>query len=258
METDETGSAVVTGQANRLVTTGCLTFLIALISVLGVLVSWLWYRHWHDGNVNSERRARTLASIRELARDAADDTARALDTSGATDADALTEVIWRHTEAPVITYDASRREFTATAAKSALYDNKVVVPGGGPIKVTRCFVFTYTHRPGQAWTSRVSERDDEVCRPGTELSGLVRLTRTRISGMYAEDLTRAGVQKALDPTGRLRSYDVKSVVRRGDTVIVTILVSSSEKAVDQCYRFTRPVPGDDVQGSAAAVPASSC
>lgn len=46
---DETGSAVVARRANRLATAGCLTILIALITVLGVLASWLWYRHWHDG-----------------------------------------------------------------------------------------------------------------------------------------------------------------------------------------------------------------
>ncbi|MDX3388311.1 hypothetical protein PV682_43785 [Streptomyces niveiscabiei] len=228
--------------------------------VLGVVVSWLWYRHWHDGNVNSERRDKAFALIREQARATADDTARALDTSGTTDADALTGVIWQHSEAPVVTYDASRREFTATAARSAQYDEEVMLPGGGPVEVTRCFVFTYTHRPGQAWTSRVSERDDDVCRASTQIGGRVRLALTRISSMYAEDLTRAGVQTALDPTGR-GSFDVRNVMRKGDTVTVSVLVSSSEAsgaAVDQCYRFTRPVPGDDGQGSATAVPASSC
>ncbi|MCT9138458.1 hypothetical protein [Streptomyces violarus] len=245
-------------RASRLVTTGCLTILIALIIVLGVVVSWLWYRHWHDGKVNSERSEKAFALIRKQARATADDTARALGTSGTNDADALTGVIWQHSRAPVIAYDASRREFTATAASSARYDHAVVLPGGGPVQVTRCFVFTYTHHPSQAWTSRVSERDDDVCRPGTVIGGLVRLARTRISGMYAEDLTRAGVQKALDPTGRLRFYDVKSAVRRADTVTVSILLSSPDTTVGQCYRFTRPVPGDDGLGSATAVPTSSC
>lgn len=248
---------MVTRRANRLVTTGCLTILIALSVVLGVVVSWLWYRHWHDGNVNSERSEKAFALIRKQARATADDTARALDTSGTTDADALTGVIWEHSEAPVITYDASRREFTATAARSAQYDEEVMLPGGGPVKVTRCFVVTYTHRPGQAWTSRVSERDDDVCRPSTQIGSRVRLALTRISNMYAEDLTRAGLQDALDPTGR-RSFDVKNVVREGDTMTVSVLVSSSGAAVDQCYRFTRPVPGDDGQSSATAVPTSSC
>ncbi|MEU7719505.1 hypothetical protein [Streptomyces tibetensis] len=254
---DTTGSPVVTGRVNRLVTTTCLTVLIALITVLGVVVSWLWYRHWHDGNINSERRDRALASILERSRATADDTARALDTSDATDTDALIGVIWRNTEAPVITYDASRSEFTATAASSAMYDEEAMLPGGGPVKVTRCLIFAYAQRPGQGWTSRVSERDDDVCRPGTQIGGLVRLARTRISAMYAEDLTRAGVQKALDPTGRLRFYDVKSAVRRADTVTVSILLSSSDTTVAQCYRFTRPV-GDADQGSATAVPVSSC
>ncbi|WP_432198838.1 hypothetical protein [Streptomyces sp. bgisy027] len=238
-------------------TTGCLTPLIALTVVLGVLVSWLWYRHWHDGNVNSERREKAFALIGKQARDTADETARALDTSGTTDADALTGVIGQHSEAPVITYDASRREFTATAARSIQYDEEVILPGGGPVRVTRCFVFTYTHRPGQAWTSRVAERDDDVCRPSTQIASRVRLALTRISSMYAGDLTRAGVQDALDPTGR-RSFDVKNVVREGDAVTVSVLVASSKAAVDQCYRFTRTVPGDDGQGSATAVSASSC
>ncbi|MGR4847439.1 hypothetical protein [Streptomyces sp. LARHCF252] len=86
---------------------------------------------------------------------------------------------------------------------------------------------------------------------------MVRLALQRISNMYAEDLTRAGVQNALDPTGR-RYFDVKNVVREGDTMTVAVLVSSSEAAVDQCYRFTRPAPGADGLGSATAVPTSSC
>lgn len=249
---------MVTGRANRLVTTGCLTILIALIIVLGVVVSWLWYRHWHDGNVNSERREQALASILKQARAEADDTARALDTSGTADADALTGVIWRQSQAPVITYDASRREFTATAAGSVVYDEVSIMPGGGPVRVTRCLVSTYAHHPGRTWTSRVTERDDDACLPGTEIDGQVRLARTRISLMHAEDLTRTGVQKALDPNGRLRFYDVRSAVRKGDTVTVSILVSSPGTTAGQCYRFTRPVAGDVGQSSTTAIPASSC
>jgi hypothetical protein len=257
MDSRETAGAVVTGRANRLVNLGCLTMLIALIIPSGVVASWLWYRLWHDGNVNSERTEKAWASVLEQARATADDTARALGRSGAADADALTRVIWQHPEAPVISYDASRREFTATAPASVQYDGKAIVPGGGALRATRCFVFTYTQRPGQAWASTVSEREDDVCRPSTQIGGQVRLALTRFSSLYAEDLTRAGVQDALDPTGR-RSFDVKDVVHEGHTVSASVLVSNSEAAVDQCYRFTRPVPGDDGQGSAAAVPASSC
>ncbi len=244
-------------RANRLVTTGCLTTLIALIVVLGVVVPWLWYRNWHDGNVNSERREQALAAILEQAHARAGDTDRALETSGITDVDALTGVIWQHSKAPVITYDASHREFTATAASSAHYDAKAILPGGGSGQVTRCFVFTFTHRPGQAWKPRVSERDDDVCRPSTQIGNRVRLALTRILSMYAEDMTRARVQETLDPTGR-RSFEVKSVVRQSDTTTVTVVVWSSGAAVDQCYRFTRHAPGGDGQGSATAVPVSSC
>lgn len=249
---------VVTGQANRLVTTGCLTILIALITVLGLLVSWLWYRHWHDEKVNSERRDKTFASTLKQARDAANDTTRALNASNARGTDVLMNVIWRHTKAPVITYDPTRRAFTATAAKSAFYDEEGLLPGGGPVRVMRCFVFTYAHRPSQVWTSRLSERENEVCRPGTGIGGLAGLARTRISGMYGKDLTKAGVRKALDPRGRLRPYDVKSVVRKADTVSVSILLSSPDTVVDQCYRFTRPIVGVNGQTPVTAVPMSSC
>ncbi|RSN39040.1 hypothetical protein DMH12_37120 [Streptomyces sp. WAC 04229] len=248
---------MVTRRTNRLVTTGCLTILIALTIVLGIVVSWLWYRHWHDENVNSERREKALAQVFKQARATANDTARALDTSVATDADALIGVIWQHSKAPVITYDATRHEYTATATVAAQYNQETMLPGGGPVQVTRCFAFIYNHDPSQAWTARVSERTDVACRPSTQISTRVRLAQTRIASMNAEALTKEGINEALDPTGR-RSFDVKNVVREGDTMTVSVLVSSSETAVDQCYHFTRPVPGDEGHGSATAVPASSC
>ncbi|MHC5902900.1 hypothetical protein ACVNF4_03145 [Streptomyces sp. S6] len=237
-------------------TTGCLTALIALIIVLGTVVSWLWFRNWHDENANGARDRKALASVLRQARATADGTARALDASGTTDADAVTAVIWRHSEAPVITYDPSRREFTATAEKFAQYDEEGVL-GGGPVRETRCFVFTYARHSGQGWTSKVAERDRASCGPGNQIGGRVRLALTRISGMYAEDMTRPGMQDALDPTGR-RSFDVKSVVREGGTMRASILVSSAGAEVDQCYRFTRPVPDDDGGRPATAVPVSSC
>ncbi|MEU3935454.1 hypothetical protein AB0E85_25980 [Streptomyces sp. NPDC029044] len=238
-------------------TTGCLTVLIVLITVLGVPVSWLWYRHWHDGNVNSERREQALAAIQKQARARAGDTDRALDASGVTDVGAVTGVVWRHSKAPVITYDAARREFTATAASSAHYDAQAIVPGGGSGRVTGCFVFTFTRRPGQGWTSQVSERGDATCRPSTQIGHRVRLALTRISGMYADDLTPDGIQNALDPTRR-RSFDVKKVVPGEDTMTVFVLVSSSHPGIDQCYRFTRPVTDGAGRGPTTAVPTSSC
>lgn len=258
MGSETNGSAVVTSRATGLVTTGCLTVLAVLIVVFGTVASWLWYRAWHDGKVNDERREAAYASIRQQARDTADETARALGTAGTTDADALTEVIWRHSEAPVITYDASRQAFTATAMSHAEYPRKALLHGGGPDMVTRCFVVAYTRHPGRAWTSRVSERAADACRPGTGISGAVNLARTRIANLHTEDLTRAGVRKALDPTGRGRTYDVRSAAHEKDTATVSVLVTAPEATTAQCYRFTRPVQDVSGPNSATAVPALSC
>ncbi|MET7503062.1 hypothetical protein ACIQ9K_25765 [Streptomyces microflavus] len=228
-----------------------------MTAILGLIVCWLWYRHWHDGDVNSQRREQTRASILERAQATANNTNSALARSGSTDTDALADVIWRHSKAPVITYDTSRPEFTATAAVSAHYDEKVMLPGGGNAEVSRCFTFTYTQHPNETWTSKVSEWGDDVCRPSTQIGGRARLALTRISSMYAEDLSLTGVQNALDPT-RLRSFDVKNVVRRGGIVKIFVLVSSSGAEVEQCYRFTRRVSGSGTQDTATAVPTPSC
>ncbi|MFG3398836.1 hypothetical protein [Streptomyces parvus] len=257
MEPDQTGGAVAARRVNRLAATGCLSTLIALTVVLGLIVSWLWYRHWHDGEVNSQRREQTRASILERAQETANSTNRALARSGSTDTDVLADVIWRHSKAPVITYDASRPEFTATAAVSAPYDERVMLPGGGNAQASRCFTFTYTQRPNETWTSKVSEWSDDVCRPSNQISSRARWALTRISSMYADDLSPLRVQNALDPT-RPRSFDVKNVLRTEGTVKIFVLVSSSGAAVEQCYRFTRPVSGSGVQGTATAVPTPSC
>ncbi|WP_329304654.1 hypothetical protein [Streptomyces anulatus] len=257
MEPDRIGGAVAARRVNRLAATGCLPTLIAAIAVLGLVVSWLWYRHWHDGDVNSTRREQTRASILAKAQTTANDTSRALAKSGTTDTDAIADVIWQLSEAPVITYDTSRTEFTATAAVSVQYDEKAMLPGGGNAQVSRCFTFTYTQRPDETWAPKVSEWGDEVCRPSTQIASRAHLALTRISSMYADDLTRIRVQNALDPT-RPRSFDVKTVVREGNTMSIFVLVSSSDSEVNQCYRLTRPVPGDNNQGFGTAVPALSC
>ncbi|MFC9061729.1 hypothetical protein ACFTXB_27355 [Streptomyces sp. NPDC057074] len=246
---------MVARQGNRLAATGCLIGLTALIVIFGIIVSWLWYRHWHDGKVNSERQKKERAALLNQARATADVTARALDTSRATDIDALTGVIWQHSKAPVITYDAFRHEFTATAAKSAPYRAAGILPGSGAGRLTRCYVFTYTHSPGPAWTSRVSEQENDVCRPSSQIGGRVGMALTRISSMNDELLTRAGVQNALDPT-RSGSFDIRSVLREGNAMTISVNVSSSQTPVAQCYRFTRPTR--DGEGLATAVPASSC
>ncbi|MGC0374118.1 hypothetical protein [Streptomyces sp. SAI-229] len=76
--------------------------------------------------------------------------------------------------------------------------------------------------------------------------------------MYTEDLTRAGVRKVLNPTGRQRTYDVRSATREGDTVTVSVLITDLSAKAARCYRFTRPVHDVSGTNSATAVPATSC
>lgn len=244
---------------DRAMTGGCLTTLILLAIILATGLSWLWYADWHAGKVNSERRHRAVSSILQQARNAADDTARSLDASRTSDIDELTDVIWKHTGSPLITYDTSHHAFTARLDKQVMYETLAVLMGGGSDAVSRCLDFTYSHPHGHAWTLKVTVRKYDVCRPATDISSLSRLAGTRIEGMDAQELTRTGVQKALDPTGTLRTFTVKRVARRDGTVAVSVLISSHDGTAGQCYRITRSVPGSGgAHPSVTAASASSC
>ena len=246
-------------RVNRSMTTGCLGTLIALVLILVSGLSWLCYSNWHAGKVNSERRQRAVSSILQQARSAADDTARSLNASHSSDVDKLTGVIWKRTGSPLITYDTLRREFTARLSRQVMYETVGVIPGGGDDAVSRCLDFTYSRPHGQVWKPKVTVRDDDVCRPATEIGYLARLAGTRIEGIDTRELTRTGVQKALDPAGSLRAFTVKGVARGDGTVAVSVLISSRDGRGSQCYRITRSVPGSgEVHPSAVPAPASSC
>ncbi len=250
---------MVMERINRSMTTGCLTMLIALVLVLAAGLSWLGYADWHAGKVNGERRQEAVSSILRQGRDAADDTARSLDASRTSDVDELTGVIWEHTGSPLIAYDASRDAFTARLPKRVVYETVGVLPGGGSDAVSRCLDFTYSRPHGHAWTPRVTARDGDACRPATEVGSLSRLAGKRIEGIGVRQLTRAGVQQALDPTGTLRTFTVRSVVREDGTAAVSVLISSHDGTVGQCYRITRSVPGSgEAHPSVTVTPASSC
>ncbi|MCT9076618.1 hypothetical protein [Streptomyces fulvoviolaceus] len=241
------------GRATRRVANGCLVLLI----VPACLVAYFWYTVWHAGHVNSEREEDALASVLQGAREDGDGTARALAASRSTGTDALTGLVWQHTEAPLITYDSARRAFTATAFRSAVYDEEALLfVHGGPTQVQRCLGFVYTRRADRTWTSKVTVRDDAVCRPSERIRSLTELARTRITNMYAADLTRTGVRQALDP-----AFDVREVVRKGETATVDVLVHDDVNlpaTVEQCYRFTRSIDPDDGEHSATVVAATTC
>ncbi|MFD8394918.1 hypothetical protein ACFV2N_38455, partial [Streptomyces sp. NPDC059680] len=250
---------VLLARKNRTNTTGCLAILIGLVLILASGLSWLCYSDWHAGKVNSERRQRAVSSILQQAGNAADSTARSLNASHSSDVDRLTGVIWRRTGAPLITCDTSRREFTARLSKQVGYETVGVIPGGGGNAVSRCLDFTYSRPHAQTWMPKVTVRDDDVCRPATDIGYLSRLAGTRIEGIDVRELTRTGVQRALDPAGTLRTFTVKGVARRDGTVSVSVLISSHDGTASQCYRITRSVPGSDaVHPSVVTAPASSC
>ncbi|MFJ8541503.1 hypothetical protein ACIRFH_05660 [Streptomyces sp. NPDC093586] len=70
---------------------------------------------------------------------------------------------------------------------------------------------------------------------------------------FTKAVTNCYVIGVCDPTD-YTGFDLKNVVREGDTVSVSALVSSSGTTVDQCYHFTRRLVADDV----TAEPRSAC
>ncbi|MFH9039941.1 hypothetical protein ACH4FA_11335 [Streptomyces sp. NPDC017966] len=251
----------------RTLANGCLV----LLMIPAALMIYFWFTVWHTGNENDRRRQDALDSLLGQAHEAADRTADALTRSGDTGTDALTGVIWKHTESPVITYDEERRAFTAVAARSAVYEEKSILLPRGPGTVERCFTYTYAHRPGAGWASKVTEPDVEACRGSSRIGDRVRIAQARMEDTEAAGLTRAGLRRALEPTGRPSGEsrsDVRSVVREGRTVVAVVLFRYPDRyqaqdegsaPVEQCYRLTRFL---DLQGGfvkpVTAVPVTSC
>ncbi|MFJ3786347.1 hypothetical protein [Streptomyces sp. NPDC090093] len=257
MASSRSGTSPVAERANRFATGGCLTILMVLILVLGVFASWMWYSAWRVGQASEQNSKKALTSLLQQADRMADESGRALRASDPGSAEEAADVIWKHTEAPVITHDAALGKFTATVEKAVEY-NTAGFPGGGADRVVRCFVFTITHGPGRTWTSQVAAEDFNVCRPSKDIGSQARNALTHLANMPGEDLTRAGVQRALDPAGHPDLVTVKSVIRRKGMVVVSALISSRDGTTDQCYRLTRPNSGQEVQLSATAAPTTSC
>jgi hypothetical protein len=219
------------------------------------VVVYFWYDVWHTNHVNEERRQDTLASVLRRARADGDSAARALGKRPDTDPAVLTGLIWKHTEAPVITFDRDQRTFTATAFRSAVYDTETFLLAGGPDQVRRCFGFTWTRAANGTWTGKVSTRDDAVCRPGEQIGFLAGLARDRVTNLSAKDLTGAGVRQAF--ASPREAYDVEDVVREGRTVTVDVLVRDTPRAA-QCYRYVRPLDPGTHQPRTTAVPVPAC
>lgn len=236
---------------------------LVLLMIPAALVAYFWYTVWHTDQVNSEREQNALNSILRHAHEQAGTTSRALTESGSgADADTLTGVIWRHSETPLISYDPARHRFTATARRADFYASEAVILGSGSVDVARCLRFTFTRGSGSLWTSTVAVRDYEECLPGTRIGGWADIARSRIADMSTMALTTAGVQRALDPTGKLGYFDVRSAERRGRTATVTVLIQDVHQAegntpAEQCYRFVRDL-GGEYGDAVTSVPLSTC
>jgi hypothetical protein len=138
---------------------------------------------------------------------------------------------------------------------------EAVFMGGGPEQVARCFRFTFTHGSGSAWTSRMTERDDEVCRSSRQIGSSAASARQHIENMTPSNLTPTGVLRTLDPTGTLGYFDVRRAVRDGNRATVTVLIHVERPmyaTAQQCYRFVRPLGPDDTGSDVTAVPLAVC
>ncbi|MEU5438809.1 hypothetical protein AB0G73_36530 [Streptomyces sp. NPDC020719] len=250
-------SPVAARRFTRRAATGCLILLL----IPAGLLAYFWYSAWHTGHVNDQRRQAALASILNQARHATNDTTHALNTSSTTDTDTLTGVIWQHTHAPLITYDTSRRTFTATATRSAAYSEKALLPGGGPVTVSRCFTFTSTRGTSANWTTTMTEQDEQVCRPGQTIDHRATLAKNRIKNMPAAQLTRADLTQALDPAHQQDTYIVKDTMRHGQTATITILIHAQRDAsatAAQCYQFARHIDTNDAERATTGMPIATC
>lgn len=254
------------GGVRKGVTIGCLV----LLMIPFVLVGYFWFTFWHAGRENERREQAAFEALLRRAHDAADRTADALTRSRDTGADALMGVIWEHTGSPVISHDEERRAFTAVADRSTLVEQEPVPLVSGPVMVQRCFTYTYVRRPDAEWTWRVTERDREACRASGEIGDSVFFARVRMRAMEVGSLTRAGLQRVLEPDGRPfeeRRFVVRRVDRAGQTVVALVLARYVDRygtsgdepgVVEQCYRFTRAVdPDGGVEGRVTAAPVAA-
>ncbi|MFI6685165.1 hypothetical protein [Streptomyces sp. NPDC050485] len=255
--THTTNSPFAARRFTRRAATSCLILLL----IPAGLLAYFWYSVWHTSHVNDQRKQAALASILDQARHATTDTTHALNTSGTADTDTLTGVIWQHTHAPLITYDASRRTFTATASRSAAYNEEVLLPGGDPVTVNRCFRFTSTRGTGASWTTTMTEQDEHVCSPGQTIDHRATLAKNRVKNMPAAQLTRTEVTQALDPTHQYDTYIVKDTARHGQTATISILVRAQRDVsatAAQCYQFTRHLDTNDAERATTSMPIGTC
>lgn len=240
----------------RRAATGCLL----LLMVPAALLAYFWYSVWHTGHVNVQREEAAMASILAEAQRASQSTTRALNSAHTGAPDALTNVIWRHTQAPVIAYDPTHRTYTAIASWSTIYTQKALLSGGGATEVERCFTLISAQALNATWATKLTESSDDMCSSGRMIASEVALAKNRIKNMTTQKMTQADVAQALDPTHEQRIYTVKKVTRSDDVVVISVLVRHQRNAtsIHQCYAFSRRVGSDSDSRSVTEVPLATC
>ena len=249
-------SPVVARRLTRRATTGCLL----LLMVPAVLLVYFWYSVWRMDHVNAERKRVAMTSVLAQAQQVSHTTAAGLNSAHTTDPDALTSVIWRHTHAPIITYDPAQHTYTAMASWTVTYTEKALLPGSGPIRVERCFTLTSAQTSSALWATKLAEGSDDTCSLSRKLAADVSFAKDRMMSMTAETVTRVDVAQALDPTHKLRVYSVKKVTRSDGVVHINVLVSDQrhDTSAHQCYAFTRRSGPNPDTRSVTAVPLATC
>ncbi|MFF0476372.1 hypothetical protein [Streptomyces sp. NPDC004284] len=241
----------------RRMTGGCLFLLALLIVIGGSAVAVFWYTVWKTDNITDRNRTAAETEHRDQIDRAARDATRALRASGTTDPAVLTALIGKHTEAPVITYDATRKKFTAEVEMSAFYDTAGLL-GAGVEQIVSCEVFTYTPGTGRTWRVDVTTRATTACRPGKEIGELARRATEVLDEPNGDPTTVAEAQRVLDRARYPGRLTVRKVTHDERTTTVSALLADTTGTTDQCYLLTLPRPGNQARGRSAATPTNSC
>ncbi|MFF9431895.1 hypothetical protein [Streptomyces sp. NPDC014746] len=251
------GGTPVKNRIERSITGGCLVSLVLLIMVGVSLVAVVGYVLWSTSSTTEKNRAAAETELRDLIGRTARESAEALRTSATTDPAALTTLIWKHTEAPVITYDAARKGFTAVVEKATVYERASIL-GSSPDRITSCDIFTYTIGPDRAWHVNVATRETAACLPAREIDALAR-EAGRILEYSADDPTTVTqAQDVLDRTKPLGRLTVRKVAHDKRATTISALLTTTAQTVGQCFLFTLSHPGNQVLSPVAVTPASSC
>ncbi|MBB4987142.1 hypothetical protein [Streptomyces nymphaeiformis] len=251
------GGTPVKKRIERSITGGCLVFLVLLIMVGVSLVTVVGYVLWSTGNTTEKNRTAAEAELHDLINRAALESAGALRASAATDPATLTALIGKHTEAPVITYDAAHKKFTAVVEKATDYQ-RVNMLGGGSDRIAACGIFTYTLGPDRTWRVDVTTRETTACLPSSEVGHLARGAREVLEGLDDDLTTVTQARRALDRTRPLGRLTVRKVTHDKRTTTISALLTDTAQTVDQCFLLTLPRPGNQVPSPVTVTPASSC